>query len=87
MSSIVFTKRSWNEYLYWQQQDIKTARKINALLKSIERDGALFGEGKPERLKYLSSDYSRRIDGENRLVYSVREDEIVIKSCKGHYEE
>lgn len=87
MSSIVFTKRSWNEYLYWQQQDIKTARKINALLKSIERDGALFGEGKPERLKYLSGDYSRRIDGENRLVYSVREDEIVIKSCKGHYEE
>ena len=86
MSNIVFTKRSWSDYLYWQQQDIKIARKINALLKSIERDGALFGEGKPEKLKYLSGNYSRRIDGENRLVYSVKEDEIIIKSCKGHYE-
>ena len=87
MSSIVFTKRSWSDYLYWQQRDIKIARKINALLKSIERDGALFGERKPEKLKYRPGDYSRRIDGENRLVYSVSGDEIVVRSCKGHYEE
>ena len=87
MKNIVFTKRSWNEYLHWQQQDIKIARKINALLRSIERNGALFGEGKPEKLKYRPGDYSRRIDGENRLVYSVSGDEIVVRSCKGHYEE
>lgn len=87
MSNIVFTKRSWSDYLYWQQQDIKMARKINMLLRSIERDGTLLGEGKPEKLKYRPSDCSRRIDCKNRLVYSVSENEIIIKSCKGHYEE
>lgn len=87
MKNIVFTKKGWDEYLYWQQQNVKIARKINALLQSIVRDGALVGEGKPEKLKYRPEDYSRRIDGENRLVYSVNNNGIVVKSCKGHYED
>ena len=43
---------AWTEYLYWQTQDKKTLRKINELIKDIERNGALNGIGKPEALKY-----------------------------------
>ncbi len=82
MKNIVFTKRSWGEYVYWQQQNIKTAQKINALLRSILREGVLSGEGKPEKLKYRPEDYSRRIDSENRLVYLVSNNEVIVKSCK-----
>ena len=53
-------------------------------MQSIERDGAMFGEGKPERLKY-GAGYSRRIDETNRLVYDIENDTINIKSCRGHY--
>lgn len=87
MSNIVFSEIAWDDYLYWQKQDKKTIQKINKLLKSIERDGVMDGEGKPEKLKYRNNDYSRRIDDENRLIYEVREQQIVVKSCRGHYED
>lgn len=87
MSCIIFSEIAWDDYLYWQKQDKKTIQKINKLLKSIERDGAMDGEGKPEKLKYRNNDYSRRIDDENRLIYEVREQQIVVKSCRGHYED
>ena len=80
-----FHDRGFDDYVYWQKQDKKTLDKINRLLKSIERDGVMRGEGKPERLKY-GDGYSRRIDEENRLVYEVEGDTIIIKACKGHYE-
>ena len=82
---LTFSTQAWNEYLYWQTQDRKTLNKINRLLLSISRDGAAFGEGKPEKLKY-GQGYSRRIDEKNRLVYTADENEIKIESCYGHYE-
>lgn len=84
---ITFAEDGWSEYLYWQTQDKKTLKKINQLLQSIERDGALQGIGKPEPLKYGKSGvFSRRIDEMNRLVYEVSGSQIIVKSCKGHYE-
>ena len=56
------------------------------MLQSIERDGVLQGIGKPEPLKYgKSGAFSRRIDDANRLVYEVLDGQIIVKSCKGHY--
>ena len=57
------------------------------MLKSISRDGALRGEGKPEKLKHKEGEYSRRIDKENRLVYEFTENKITVKTCRGHYED
>lgn len=60
---ITFAEEGWSEYLYWQTQDKKILKRINQLLQSIERDGALHGIGKPEPLKYgKSGSFSRRID-------------------------
>ena len=87
MSKIIFTETGFEQYLYWQSQDKKTLQKINKLLKSILRDGTLFGEGKPEKLKHKDGEYSRRIDKENRLVYECSEDTITVKACLGHYED
>ncbi len=82
-----FSDIAFEEYLYWQENKKIFFKKINALIKSIERDGALKGEGQPEKLKYLKDTYSRRIDKANRLVYQIVENTIVIKSCKGHYDD
>jgi len=87
MSKITFTETAFAQYLYWQTQDKRTLKKINRLLQSIDRDGALNGIGKPELLKHLGGDYSRRIDEQNRLVYTMAEDTIIVKACKGHYED
>lgn len=85
MSKIAFEDDGWLHYLYWQMQDRKTLNKIHRLLQSIERDGVLAGEGKPEKLKN-NEDYSRRIDEKNRLVYNILPNGfILVKSCKGHY--
>ena len=80
----LFEDKGFADYLYWQTQDKKTLEKINRLLQSIERDGAMKGEGKPERLKY-GLGYSRCIDDANRLVYDIEGNQIVIKACRGHY--
>ena len=84
MSKVSFEDEGWLHYLYLQMQDRKTLNKINRLLQSIERDGVLSGEGKPEKLKYQEA-YSRRIDDTNRLIYKVHGDETVVLSCRGHY--
>lgn len=86
MSKIVFTERAWEEYLYWQTQDKKTLKRINLLLKDIEREN-FDGIGKPEPLKYRSGCWSRRIDEANRIVYSVMGDEVILYQCKGHYDD
>lgn len=75
---------AWNDYLYWQTQDKKTLKRINALIKDIERNH-FSGIGKPEPLKYRSC-WSRRIDDQNRLVYDIRDGKLLIVSCRGHYE-
>ena len=84
---IGFAGDGWGEYLYWQQQDKKTLKKINELLQSIDRDGPLKGLGKPEVLKHRPNSYSRRIDEKNRLVYEIIDGMIVVKSRLGHYED
>lgn len=83
----VWFEEAWDDYEYWQAQDRKTLKKINSLLKDIERNGALDGTGDLEALKgNLSGLYSRRIDKENRLVYRIADGVLDIISCKGHYE-
>ena len=84
---LIWHDTAWADYLYWQTQDKKTLKRINQLIKDIERNGNN-GIGKPEPLKgNLSGFWSRRIDDYNRLVYCVLEDsgDIQIAQCKGHY--
>jgi toxin YoeB len=84
---LLWEDRAWDDYLYWQAQDKKTLKKINNLIKDIQRD-AFEGIGKPEPLKdNLSGMWSRRIDGANRIVFYKKEDIIYIVSCRGHYSE
>ncbi len=86
MNKIWFDE-AWEDYLYWQTQDKKTLKRINILLKDIER-GNFDGIGKPEPLKgELSGFWSRRIDDSNRLVYRISGDRLEILSCRGHYED
>ena len=81
-----WSEEGWNDYLYWQSQDRKTLKKINDLLKDIERNGPDKGLGKPEPLKgNLSEFWSRRIDEKNRLVYRVINNVLEIVICREHY--
>ena len=83
---ILWDERAWEDYLLWQTQDKKTQKRINALIKDIQRD-TYKGMGKPEPLLgNLSGWWSRRIDEANRIVYREKDGAIVIASCKGHYE-
>lgn len=85
MSNLSFTEKAFAEYLYWQMQDKKTLKRINALLKDINRN-PFEGVGKPEPLKGNYQGYwSRRIDDSNRLIYTVSDNVIEIYQCKGHY--
>lgn len=85
MLNLKFTPESWETYVYWQTQDKKTLKRINDLIKDAQRS-PFKGIGKPEALRYnLSGFWSRRIDEANRLVYEVRDDELVIISCRYHY--
>lgn len=86
MAKIIFTEQAWSEYVFWQTQDRKTLKRINLLLKDIER-GRFDGIGKPEPLKYRNGCWSRRIDEANRIIYQISEDEIIIFQCKGHYDD
>lgn len=76
---------AWEDYLYWQNQDKKTLRRINQILKDIERNGYL-GIGKPENLSGdLAGFWSRRIDDKNRIVYRIKNNTIEIAQCGSHY--
>ncbi|MBR3307634.1 MAG: Txe/YoeB family addiction module toxin [Lachnospiraceae bacterium] len=84
---ILWDERAWEDYLYWQTQDKKTLKRINALIKDIQRN-VYDGIGKPEPLsENLSGWWSRRIDGTNRIVYREMDGAIVIASCKDHYDD
>ena len=83
---ILWDERAWEEYLSWQNEDKKTLKRINALIKDIQRS-PFDGIGKPEPLKdNLSGWWSRRIDEANRVVYKVENDVAIIASCKCHYD-
>ncbi|MBB2941937.1 toxin YoeB [Actinoplanes lutulentus] len=82
-----WTDHAWDDYLYWQTQDRKTLKRINALIADIKRDPDGPGIGKPEILRNnLAGLRSRRIDDEHRMVYAVETNEITIISCRYHYE-
>ena len=83
---IVFSKIAWEDYTSWLHEDKKILRKINELIKDIQRT-PYTGKGKPEPLKYdLKGLWSRRIDREHRIVYQIQKNEILIYSCKYHYD-
>lgn len=84
---LIWHDSAWAEYLYWQTQDKKTLKRVNQLIKDIERH-PFEGIGKPEPLKgALSGFWSRRIDETNRLVYRIRGEDCQIAQCKGHYQD
>ena len=81
----VWQDDAWEDYLYWQTQDKKILKRINQLLKDIDRNG-YDGIGKPEPLKHeFQSFWSRRIDDYNRLVYRIENGQIEIAQCGSHY--
>jgi toxin YoeB len=83
---ITFSKNAWEDYTSWLSEDKRMLKKINELIKDIQRT-PYEGMGKPEPLKYdLAGLWSRRIDREHRLVYQVNESEILIYSCRYHYD-
>jgi toxin YoeB len=85
---VVFTPRSWEQYVWWQTNDRKVLKRINLLIRDIMRDDAANGIGKPERLREdLSGFSSRRITDEHRLVYQVdiEADNLLIVQCRYHY--
>ncbi|OJF77419.1 MAG: toxin YoeB [Treponema sp. CETP13] len=81
----LFTDEAWKDYLYWSETDKKQLKKINNLLKEIDRT-PFEGTGKPEPLKQnLQGYWSRRIDHEHRIIYKIENDEIVLISFRYHY--
>ncbi len=86
MRAIRFVPDAWEAYLYWQDQDKKTLRRLNLLITTTARD-PFAGIGKPEPLRgELSGYWSRRIDEANRLVYRATDAELVIIACRFHYD-
>jgi len=83
---LTFSENAWEDYLYWQKTDKKIVKKINGLIKEIQRT-PFDGTGKPEPLRYdLAGYWSRRIDREHRLIYQVVDNEILIYACRFHYD-
>ena len=83
--NLLWTDAGWEDYLYWQNEDRKILKRINELIKDVNRNG-FKGKGKPEPLEGNWSDYwSRRIDEKSRLVYKVDAGVITIAQCRSHY--
>ena len=79
------TPSAWTDYVYWQGQDKKTLKRINALIDAIVRE-PFIGIGKPEALRGdLTGCWSRRIDDVNRIIYEVNDSELKIVACRFHY--
>jgi toxin YoeB len=84
--TISFSKNAWEDYQYWQKIDKRILKKINFLINEIQRT-PFEGTGKPEGLKHdLAGLWSRRIDSEHRLIHQAKENEILIYSCRFHYD-
>jgi len=83
----VWSDKAWEDYLYWQEQDKRTLRRVNQLIKDIERN-PFEGIGKPEPLKHDRQGYwSRRIDDTNRLIYRIMDNNLEIAQCRSHYDD
>jgi toxin YoeB len=82
---LVFSTKAWEGYLYWQSTDKKVVKRINALIKEIQRT-PFEGVGKPEPLRHGLAEYwSRRINDEHRLVYKIQDDAVLIAQLRYHY--
>ena len=80
-----FSENAWEDYLYWQRIDRKLLKRINDLIKAIQRD-PFQGVGKPEPLRHALAGYwSRRINDEHRIVYKVDGDILMIAAARYHY--
>ncbi len=85
-TQIIWTLAAWEDTTYWQGQDKKTLKRINALIKDTLRE-PFDGIGKPEPLKEnLSGFWSRRIDGTDRLLYCVDAIYLIVIACRYHYQ-
>ncbi|MPZ27387.1 MAG: Txe/YoeB family addiction module toxin [Micromonosporaceae bacterium] len=83
---IVFSTDAWDDYVRWQTEDRKVAKRINELIKDIQRHGHQ-GVGKPELFRHEFSGYwSRRITHEHRLVYKITDSELRVVACRYHYQ-
>ena len=84
---VTFSETALDQYINWQTEDRKTLVRINKLIKDIQRNGFMNGIGKPEPLKGRK-EISRKIDDANRLIYTGDSNrDLIIISCKGHYED
>ena len=82
---LIFAEKAWEDYLYWQKTDKQILKRINALIKEIQRE-PFEGIGKPEPLKHALSGYwSRRINDEHRIVYKIYQDSLLIAQLRYHY--
>ena len=82
---VLWHESGWDDYIWWQSQDKKTLKRINAIIKDMQRT-PYEGLGKPEPLKEnLTGWWSRRIDEANRIVYRVKDNALVIAACRNHY--
>ena len=82
-----WSDNGWTDYVYWQSQDRKTLKRINELLKDIERS-PFKGKGKPEPLEFEWAGYwSRRINDTDRLIYRINNGQIEIAACRSHYDD
>lgn len=78
--------QAWEDYVYWQTNDRRILKRINVLIKDILRN-PFDGIGKPEPLKFeWSGFWSRRINDEHRLVYTVKDRHVIIAQCRYHYD-
>ncbi len=85
MKLLRFTPQGWGDYSHWLAEDRKMTRRINLLINDALR-APFEGLGKPEPLKHLLQGcWSRRIDGEHRLVYSVDDAGLTVHQCRYHY--
>ena len=83
--NVLFSNEGWEDYQYWQTNDIKLLKKINDIIKDIKRNSNQ-GIGQPEKLKgNMSGWMSRRINLEHRIVYRIDSDAIIIIQCRYHY--
>ena len=83
---LIFADEAWEDYLLWQKQDKRMVERINKLIAEIKRE-PFTGIGKPEPLKHALAGYwSRRINDEHRLVYTVKTSDVIIIACRYHYE-
>ena len=82
--TLIFSENAWQDYLYWQKTDKKKLKRINTLIRDIQRN-EYEGIGKPEPLKHiLSGFWSRRINNEHHIVYKIENDSILITQLRYH---